>query len=277
MKTLLLKKESLLGIVLGIILIFIFIFLPLFFDYKPTETSLNIFQPPSKDCFLGTNDVGQDIMSRLIAGGRNSLLIATGVSILSTLLSLILGSVAALRGGMADRIIMRLVDVLLVIPNLVIIILISAYLTPSAIMEIFIIALLIWTGGARAIRAQVLSLKERSHVYAAFSFGADRWYILYRHILPELIPLAMTLILQGARRAIFMEAGLAFIGVVDPNVVSWGSMISHALQFYYLEVWKWWLLPVGGALALTMLSFSLVSYVMEEIVLPQSGGKDIDA
>lgn len=270
------QPVSLLGICLGLIIGGIFLFGSLLIEYKPMETSLNIFFPPDSAHLLGTNDVGQDIASRLLAGGRNSLKTAVGVGFLSTFLAVFFGAGAALAGGRTDRFIMRTVDVLLVIPNIVIIIIISAYIRPTLKLEIIIISLLTWLEGARVIRAQVLSIKERAHVYAAVLFGANKPYIFFKHLLPELIPLISTLILQGARRAVFMEAGLAFIGVVDPNAVSWGSMISHALKYYYLDVWQWWLLPVGATLSLTLLSFTMISYGVEEALLPRLGGKNID-
>jgi len=265
------QKESVVGIGLGIFLLMLFSVGPTLLSFDPGATSLTIFSPPS-----GMHDVGQDIFSRLLTGGRSSLIVALGVGIISTLLAVTLGSWAAMAGRWADKLIMRTVDILLVIPNIIIIILITSYFRPSLALEIIIISFLGWLEGARVVRMQILTLKERAHIYAAKLFGASQFYVFYRHLLPQLFPLMLFLLLQGMRRAVFIEAGLAFIGVVDPDVISWGSMISNALKFYYLEVWAWWLLPTVGMLSLSLLAVTLIGYGLEE-QSSRSGGKKINA
>jgi peptide/nickel transport system permease protein len=258
------SKELLVGTFLLLFLAGSFFLFPLIQEVDPFQTTLDIFAPPGGRYLLGTNDVGQDIFARLMTGGKNSLQVALGVGFCSTLLAAACGVSAGLAGGWFDKLLMRLVDVMLVIPNIIIIILIAAYLTPNITGEILIISLLTWLGGARIIRAQVLSLKERPHIYAARLFGAGEFYILRKHIWPELIPLLLTLFLQGARRAVLIEAGLGFLGLCDPNFISWGSMIGQALNFFYLDVWKWWLLPTAGVLALSLISLTLIGYSLEE-------------
>lgn len=257
-------KEMLAGIIIGILLVGSFIIFPLLLKGDPSQTSLDIFSPPGGKYILGTNDVGQDIFARLMAGGRNSLQVALGAGVISTVLAVVIGVLAALAGGLTDRLLMRLVDILLVIPNIFIIILLAAYLQPAVLSEIMIISLLTWLEGARIVRAQILSLKERTHIYAARLFGAGLFYIFRRHLLPELKPLILVLFLQGVRRAVFMEAGLGFLGVIDPEMISWGSMLSQSLNFFYLEVWKWWLLPTAGVLSLTLISLTLIGYSWED-------------
>lgn len=271
------QKESMCGIGFVLLLAGLFLLGPYFIPFDPRATSLEIFSPPNRVHLLGTNDLGQDIFSRLINGGKSSLAVALGVGISTTFLAVVLGSWAALAGGWTDRCIMRLVDILLVIPNIIIIILAASYLRPTLILEIIIISLLGWLEGARIIRAQVLTLKERTHVYAARLFGAGGVYIFFRHLLPQLFPILIFLLIQGMRRAVFIEAGLAFIGVVDPNVVSWGSMISNALQFYYLDVWQWWLLPAAGMLSLNLFALTLIGYGLEETLISRSGRKELNA
>lgn len=271
------QKESMCGIGLVLLLAGLFLLGPYFISFDPRATSLEIFSPPSQVHLLGTNDLGQDIFSRLIIGGKSSLAVALGVGISATFLAVVLGSWAALAGGWTDKCIMRLVDILLVIPNIIIIILAASYLRPTLMLEILIISLLGWLEGARIIRVQVLTLKERTHVYAARLFGAGGVYIFFRHLLPQLFPILIFLLIQGMRRAVFIEAGLAFIGVVDPNVVSWGSMISNALQFYYLDVWQWWLLPAAGMLSLNLFALTLIGYGLEETLISRSGRKELNA
>ncbi len=228
-----------------------------------------IFSRPSADHLLGTDDLGQDIAAKLIHGARTSLSVALGVALLSMLISVLIGGSAALVGGGYDRIWMRFVDAVISLPSVIIMILVAAYLRPNLAMLIVMISLFSWPSGARIIRSQTLSLKERLHVVAARTFGASRAYILVRHIVPDLGPLIVAVMIQDARRAILMEAGLAFLGISDPMVVSWGRMMKQAMSFTYLEVWKWWLLPTGLMLSITIVGFSLLAASLERAMDPR--------
>jgi peptide/nickel transport system permease protein len=264
-------KEDIFG-KLGLALIAIFVFsaliLPFIFS-DPESHSQNFFEPPSLKHLLGTNDVGQDIFSRLIHGTRTSILVAIGVGFLSTLISTLVGVSAGIIGGAFDKILMRIVDALLVIPTIVILILTASYINPGLWVLILLISLLHWQGGARVIRSQTLSLKERMHISAARTFGAGRWYIIFRHIIPDLGPILVVSFIHRARMAVFMEAGLAFIGIADPLMISWGMMMHHALKFYYLSVWKWWLIPPGIALSMLIISFAFLGYSLEKVLEPR--------
>ncbi|HZK18658.1 MAG TPA: ABC transporter permease [Clostridia bacterium] len=237
--------------------------------YGPFEYSEGALSPPSLAHLLGTNDVGQDIFSRLIFGARNSLLVAFLVGLFSTLLGLLAGSVAALAGGSVDMVIMRIVDAFLAIPAIVIIILVSAYVQPSVVTLIVILSLLTWQGSARILRAQTLSLKQRLDILSARTFGAGTFYILRKRIVPDLTPVMLACFIANARRAVFLEAGLAFLGITDPSAISWGAIIHHALNFTHLPVWKWWLLPVGFALSLTIIAFTFLGHALEEAMNPR--------
>ncbi len=242
---------------------------PLLVRHSPGDYTGHIFHPPSALFWLGTNDVGQDIWAHLLYGARTSLAVAFGVSVLSVSLSVLAGGLAALCGGRADRLIMRMVDVLIIIPPVIVIILAAAYLRPDLLLLIALLAAIMWPGGARVVRAQALSLKGRMHVEAAGTFGAGRFYLLRRHIIPDMGPVLAAVLIQNARRAVFMEAGLSFLGVSDPSVCSWGKMMQHALKFSYLEVWKWWLLPAGAALSLTMAGLMYTGYALESALNPR--------
>lgn len=237
--------------------------------YDPGEPSRAALKPPSSEHWLGTNDVGQDIWSRLIYGARNSLLVALGVGLFTTLISTVAGVSAALVGGLYERIMMRMVDALIAIPAFIVIILVAAYVLPNVWTLIFLISILTWQGGARLVRAQTLSLKERMHVYAARTFGANKRYISTRHIIPELGPILVAVFIHSATRGVFMEAGLAFLGIADISTVSWGLMMHYALKFYYLEVWKWWLLPTGLALSVTIMAFVFIGHALETAMDPR--------
>jgi peptide/nickel transport system permease protein len=138
---------------------------------------------------------------------------------------------------------------------------------------IIVIALLSWQGGARTLRAQALSLKERPHIAAARGCGASTWYVMCRHIIPDLGPLLVADFVFCLRRAVFLQAGMAFLGIGDPNVVSWGSMINDASDWIFLDVWRWWLVPAGVALSMTIVAITLIGSALEPALDPRLKGE----
>ena len=245
------------------------IFAPLLSNYSPHDYTGKIFSPPGRDHPLGTDSMGQDIWVRLLYGARTSLLVAGAVALLSSSLSVLVGATAALAGGLYERFCMRIVDAMISLPTIIVMILVAAYLRPSLPLLILLISAFSWPGGARIIRSQVLSLKERMHINAARTFGAGKRHIIITHIIPDLSPIISALMMQDARRAVFMEAGLAFLGVSDPMVISWGKMMNQALAFTYLDVWQWWLVPTGLALSATLVAISLLSFSLETAIDPR--------
>lgn len=246
------------------------IFAPVLTPYTPREnTSTSAFSRPSGDHWLGTNDARQDIWTQLLYGARTSLSVAFGVALLSGFISVLIGGTAAIFGGLYDRFWMRVVDATIAIPDVIVIILVAAYLRPNVFFMILLLSALSWPGGARVIRAQTLTLKERMHVSAARTFGAGSSHLLLRHLIPDLGPILVATMIQDARRAVFMEAGLSFLGISDPSVMSWGKMMQYARVFTYLEVWKWWLLPTGIALSITLIGLSFIGFALESALDPR--------
>ena len=250
------------------------IFAPLLSNYSPHDYTGQIFSPPNRDHLLGTDSMGQDIWARLLYGARTSLLVAGAVALLSTSLSVLVGASAALVGGFYEGFCMRIVDAMISLPIIIVMILVSAYLRPSLPLIILLISFFSWPGGARIIRSQVLSLKQRMHINAARTFGAGNGHIISTHIMPDLSPIICALMMQDAKRAVFMEAGLAFLGVSDPLLISWGKMMHQALAFTYLDVWQWWLVPTGLALSATLVAFSFLSFSLETAIDPRLRKKD---
>lgn len=239
------------------------------FSPDPSAETPAVLQAPSKEHLLGTNDVGQDVWARLAAGSHTSLLVGLSVGLFSTILSVAAGVPAALRGGLYDRVMMRIVDAFLVMPTIVVAVLVSAFIQPGIWGLVALISLLHWQGGARILRAQTLSLKEEAHVDAAKTFGGGTWHLLWRHILPDLTPLLIVGFVQRARMAVLMEAGLAFIGITTSSMISWGTMIRHAMDFYHLPAWQWWLLPPGICLSLLIIAFVFIGHTLEHIMEPR--------
>jgi len=263
------------GLIILLLMVGVAVLAPILTPYDPYQQSTASLLPPSWGHWLGMNHVGQDIWSQLVYGARTSLLVGFGVGILSTLLGTVFGVSAALVGGLYEKFVMRIVDAFIVIPMIIIVILISAYIRPGIAALILLLSLLSWQGGARVIRAQALSLKERGHVAAARAFGASRFYIAWRHIVPDLGPILLVDFIYGVRRAVFMEAGLAFLGISDPTVVSWGMMMRDALSFSFLDVWQWWLVPTGVALSLTIIGLTFVGHAAEPVIEPRLRGVEI--
>jgi peptide/nickel transport system permease protein len=262
------------GAVILVLIACIAIFAPLISHFSPHDYTGQIFSPQSRDHPLGTDSMGQDIWARLLYGARTSLLVAGSVALLSTTLSVLIGSFAALAGGIWERLLMRMIDAMISLPTIIVMILVAAYLRPSLTLLILLISFFSWPEGARITRSQVLSLKERMHIYAARTFGAGKRHIISTHIIPDLSPIICAIMMQDARRAVFMEAGLAFLGISDPTVISWGKMMNQAMAFTYLDVWKWWLVPTGLALSATLIGISFLSFSLESAIDPRLRRED---
>lgn len=263
------------GIAVLLLVIALAILAPVIGHHDPIQQSTATLTSPSQGHWLGTNHVGQDIWSQLLYGARTSLLVGFSVGVLGLLLSILFGVSSALVGGLYDRVTMRIVDALIVVPMLVVAVLVAAYTKPNLLILILLLSALSWQGGARVLRAQALSLKQRGHVNASRTFGASRFYVAWRHILPDLSPILLVEFIYGVRRAVFMEAGLAFLGIGDPMLVSWGTMMHDALRFSYLDVWRWWLVPAGVALSLTIVGLTFISHAAESALDPRLKGVEI--
>ncbi len=257
-----------LGIIFLALILSIAFLAPVLTAYSPRQVSENILQPPSQKHWLGTNDLGQDIWSRVIFGARTSFITALSVGILTVTLAVFIGCSAALLRGIYERFVLRLIDIFLIIPNILLLLLTAAYLRPGPVTMVIVLSIFNWPGCARIIRAQTLTLQEKSHIKAAKTFGAGTFYILVKHIIPDLGPILASSFIAHARRAVFMEAGLAFLGISDPLLISWGTIINRALQYSYLNNW-YWLLPPALGLSLTVMAFSFLGYTLEEILNPR--------
>ncbi|MEA3325668.1 MAG: ABC transporter permease [Euryarchaeota archaeon] len=262
-------KIGVAGLVLLLFLFTTAILAPVIAPHDPWDYSAPAFQPPSREHLLGTNDIGYDIASELLLALRTSILFGIAVASITCTIGLVLGVSAALIGGVYDMLVMRLADALLAIPTIMILILIAAYFKPSTTVLIIALSLVMWQTTARGLRAQTLSLKSKLHVKASRNMGASTSYIMYKHIMPELFPLYAMGFVTKARIAVFMEAGLSFLGIFDPTTKSLGIMMSYAMRYLYLDVWFNWMLPPVIALSLLIISLGLISYAIEEIFDPR--------
>lgn len=269
------RTPGILWVGLAILLIYLMIALNASWlaPYDPKAFIGDPLEQPSLAHLLGTNDVGQDILSELIYGVRVSLLVGLLASLLTLLIATVIGAVAGYLGGWVDALLMRIVDVLMIVPRLPLMIVIAAYAGANLQTTILVIGLLSWPHPARVIRAQVLSLRSRAHIEAARLFGGNTAYIIRRHLVPEMGPILAAGFVGNAGYAIMMEAGLAFLGLGDPTLKSWGLIIRYALNsagFFFSERWLWWLLPASLNLALLLLGFTFIGIGLETITHPRT-------
>lgn len=259
------------GLVILVTLAAIAIFAPLVSPFDPTQQVGRPFLPPGSLFWLGTNDIGQDILSELIYGARVSLTIGALASLTAISIGTLVGIVAGYYGGRVDSLIMRSVDLMLVVPFLPLMILLAAYLGASFWNLIMVIGLLSWARPARVVRSQVLTLKTRGFVLAAQTMGASTWHILRLHILPGVLPLTVAQFVLAASSSILIEASLSFLGLGDPVTKSWGSVLYYAQVrgAFLTGAWKWWVLPPGLLITLAVLGFAFSGYALEEIFNPR--------
>lgn len=239
--------------------------------YDPTERVGLPFSEPSSEHLLGTNDVGQDLLSELIFGARVSLTVGIVAAIVALFLGTTIGVLAGYYPKRLGKVLMRGVDVVLILPFLPLLIILAAYLGRSLINTIVVIGVLIWAGPARVIRSQVLSLRSREYVLASRTMGApDRWAIV-RHVLPRTALLATGTFVRAVSTAILLEAALSFLGLGDPIQKSWGSILfwAQARGAFLTPAWKWWVLPPGLMIMAASLGFALIAFAMEERINPR--------
>jgi peptide/nickel transport system permease protein len=239
--------------------------------YAPVRARIDtIYAPPSWEHPLGTDDGGKDVLSAFIYGARVSLIVGFAASLISIVIGGLIGLVAGYYGGWLGNSLMRFTDIFLVIPDLPLIIVMVALLGPSLWNIILAIGILGWTGAARLVRSQVISLKERQFVTRARAIGASSPYIIRRHILPLALPLILANSTLVISLAILNESTLAFLGLGDPTTISWGTMLHFAFGRGAISAGAWWaLVPPGAGIVWVVLGWTLFGYVLEELVNPR--------
>jgi peptide/nickel transport system permease protein len=225
-------------------------------------------EPPGLYHLLGTTRAGQDVLSQLIYGARISLLVGFGAGLISTLISVLMGVTAGYFGGKTDEFLVFIMNVVLVIPNLPLILVLAAFLGEAGPHSIaIIIGVTSWAWGARVIRSQALSIRKREFVTACEAIGESKWRIIMVEMVPNIINLIAGQFVGTTLYAVLAEAGLEFIGLGDPSVVTWGTMLLWAQNNSALIVGAWWemLAPAitisifGGGLALLNMGMDQIS------------------
>jgi oligopeptide transport system permease protein len=255
-RRLLRNRLAMVGGVVIVLLVLIAIFADVLAPRPYTKTNFGrLNEAPTRDYPLGTDQLGRDMLSRMIYGARVSMLVGLGAQIIIVMLGVPIGAVSGYLGGRADLYITRFIDVMYAFPQLLFVILVMSMLG-AGLWNIFIaIGLTGWVGIARQVRAQVLALKEKEFVDAARGLGAGFVRLLSRHILPNALTPIVVAVTFGIPQAIFTEAALSFIGVgINPPTPSWGQMVGEGQQ-YIRSYWHLCVFP-SIAIAITMLAFT---------------------
>lgn len=268
------KRKTLLPLLFFTSLIIIGLFGEYIAPYEYTENlrdddgGLLRAEGPSLSHPLGTTDNGQDVLSRLIIGSQPTVITAILGGIMIAGIGLAVGVVSGYFGGYVEEILMRITDFAYSLPLIPFALVLLAFTGIGFYTTIFVIGILLWRSSARVIRSQVLQVKERPYVKAAKAMGASRKQIIFKHIIPNIAPMAILFFAMGMGWAVIAQAGLAFIGVTNPFVPSWGVMIRNAYYSGYLATQPTWAIAPGIMISLTVLSAYLIGQAFEE---PEQG------
>ncbi|MHB1654603.1 MAG: ABC transporter permease [Desulfitobacteriaceae bacterium] len=255
-------------IILGIIAPFITPYDPMLSNYRPDGTFARM-DPPSAIHLLGTTRMGRDVLSQVIAGTRVALYVGLTSAIMVTLIGTVVGLVSAYYGGWVDDLLMRFTDIVYGVPFLPFAMILVAILGPSIWNIIFAIILISWRTTARVIRAEVLTLKERTFIQAAKLTGASHFRIIFRHLAPNILPLSLVYSSLAMGWAILTEASVSFLGYGDPFLMSWGKILFDAYVAQAMNDAWWWVVPPGLAITLLVMSGFFVSRSLEEVLNPR--------
>jgi peptide/nickel transport system permease protein len=252
---------------LGIVIfMFLFCFVgPLIYHTDQINTDIsNLTAPPGAGHPLGTDNVGYDVLGRLMIGGQTSLEIGIVAALLATTFGVLWGAIAGFVGGWLDQLMMRVVDSMLAIPTLFLLLVLAAMFVTSLPMLILIVALAAWLVPARLIRGETLSLRSREYVDAVRVMGGSNLRIVLRHIIPNTIGTIMVNATFQVADAILLVATLSFLGLgVPPPATNWGAMLSDGVGYTYAGYW-WLIYPAGLAIVITVVAFNLIGDAMRD-------------
>jgi peptide/nickel transport system permease protein len=271
------KKDKL--ALVGVILLIFFLGVATFSDsiaphgprdrHYNEEGRIRRLEPPSLAHPFGTTDVGRDIFSQVVLGTRTALTVGILAALLVTVVGSVVGIISGYYGGWVDTVIMRVVDFFYAIPFIPFVIILSAVLKPSITNVIIAVSFLSWRTVARLVRSQVLSIAKRPFIKAARVAGATDFRIMFKYILPNVVPLIMLEMAFMVNWAIAAEASISFLGFGDPSVPSWGQILHIVFTTGNSRVAWWWITAPGLAIVLLLVSIFFVARALEEVVDPR--------
>ena len=263
------NRSAILGLVLlGAIVLMTFIG-PMLYTVDPFEVVWAPFTPPGEEAnlLMGTDHIGRDIMAGIVNGGRATLAVGACAALITVLIGIVFGALSGFYGGLVEEVLMRITEFFQVLPPLILAMVLVAIFTPSLYTIAIAIGVVSWPATARLTRAEFLRLKELEYVKAARTIGANNQRIIWKVILPNALPpliVSATLVIGVA---ILFEAGLSFLGLGDPNVMSWGLMIGASRE-YIIDSW-WSVTFPGVAIFITVLSVSLIGDGLNDALNPK--------
>ena len=266
------SKMGLTGLILFLIFLFAALMGPNIVKYDPLSFGevVDKLKPPDKVHILGTDDLGRDVFSALVAGSRISLSVGLLATVISMVLGTLVGLISGYLGGKTDILLMRLTDVFLVLPWLPLMLILAALLGSGLWNIILVIGLTGWAGTARLVRAQTLTIKERQFIERAKAIGSSPTHVIMRHILPNVFPIVFSNTILITAASILSETTLSFLGMGDSTKPSWGMMLHFAFESgAATNKAYWYLIPPGVCVLLLVLSFTFMGYAFDEILNPK--------
>jgi peptide/nickel transport system permease protein len=268
------NKMGMVGAIMLLLALVTAVFAPLLAPFDPYESLKvsidDIYASPSQTHLFGTDDAGKDVLSNFIYGARVSLIVGFFASFISIFIGGSIGIIAGFYGGRLENGLMRFTDIMLVIPDFPLIVLLVALTKPSLLNIILVIGLLGWTGSARLVRAQTLSVKQRKFVLRARAIGAGHGHIIRKHIFPLVLPLIVVNTVLVISLAILNESALSFLGLSDPTKISWGQMLNFAFTRSAMSAGAWWALVVPGlGIVWLVLGCTLLGQGLEQVLNPR--------
>ena len=264
------QPKAVIGLVIMVFFIFMALFAPLIAPRDPNKYVGLPHQPPSSQYWLGTTGQGQDVFTQLVWGSRISLLIGFTVGILSTLIGLVVGMISGYIPGVVDGVLNMFTNVFLLIPGLPLLIALASFLPQGMLTIILVLTFTGWAWPARVFRSQMLCLREKDFVSASVVSGEGVPRIVFSEILPNMLSLVMGSLFGAIIYTIGADAGLAFLGFENVNIVSWGTMLFWASNSSALLQEAWWtFLPPGLCIALVSFATTMLIYAMDEVTNPR--------
>lgn len=265
------NRKARVGIAILLFFIIVAAFAPFIANHSPTASNFPPYKNPDAKNWLGTTGNGQDVFSQMVYGTRVSLLVGLGAGLLATFVALVIGLVAGYRPGLVDEVLSFGTNLALVIPALPLMIVLSAYLKSDSVWTtLLVIGFTGWATGARVIRSQAATLRTRDYVTAAVFSGERILRVVFREILPNMVSLAAASFFGAATAAVIAAASLEFLGLGNPNTVSWGSILYWAENDNALLTGQWVLVLVPGlAIVLLALSFILINFGIDALSNPR--------
>jgi peptide/nickel transport system permease protein len=270
-RTLWSNGKARIGIVLLGLIILKALLAPLIAPHSPTSTDFTPYQNPSGSNWFGTTGNGQDVFSQIVYGARVSLLVGLVAGAVATLVAVTIGLVAGYRPGVVDEVLSFFTNLALVIPGLPLMIILAAYVPSRSIWTIvLVVAFTSWATGARVVRSQATSIRERDFVSSSVFSGEGLFRIVFREILPNMTSLVAGSFFSAATAAVMAEASLEFLGLGNPSTVSWGTILYYAQQQNSLLTGQWVLVFAPGLMiALLAVSFTLINFGVDALSNPR--------